>query len=274
MPSSRVWGNQDPTIFASYVNNDVSLEFGIACEAYSDAAIDEVGFYRLDTGVDNHADALRVYDKETGDLLWETTTPDDNGEIGWQRTLLTEPLAVLQHQRLWVTAHWQPSVPIPLYQSIVAYPVIWTMHLPDLPALVGVPFCGYHYPSGAGVVNILDDNYNPGVDARFVTATPGGSGTLLAETDFTTAIKWVQEADYYLVTITSSPQASYERDADGVVISRLIGSWSPLEGDYAGQRFQMDFKQMKLVLPAGQHMTGVSVALLQGAEAHIEAWSL
>jgi len=274
MVSAWLYGNQDTSIWESSVDGGSSFELAIACEPLADCAIDAVSFYRIATGSGNAPTKIKVWDYSTATLLLTVDTLADNGEVGWQITELVDPLAITLHQKLWLTAVWPAGSERGLYIRDNGYPSPYRLSLPDPPAGLGAPLSGYHYVNGEGLPNVFDETFLTGVDARFTTATPGGGGSMLAETDFTTAIKWVQEADYYLVTITSSPQTPYERDADGVVISRLIGSWSPLEGDYAGQRFQMDYKQMKLVLPAGQHMTGVSVALLQGAEAHIEAWSL
>jgi len=166
-----------------------------------------------------------------------------------------------------VTTAWRDY-----YQDPISFPT----HIPppNYPAILGSFPAFYNSGSGGELPTVLGTGWLIGQDAQFETVAPSGGGALLAETSFTTAIKWEQEADFYLLNITASPQGRYERDADGVIISRLIGSWSPIDGDYAGQRFQIDFRQTKLLLPSATHMNGVVVALLQGAEATIQAWSI
>lgn len=274
MPSSWLFGNQDNSIWESSVEGSSAFELAVGCEPLEDCAIDAVAFYRVAAGAGNAPTAVKIWDYTTSTLLLTVDTLTDNGEVGWQITELAEPLAVTAHQKLWVTAVWSAGSERSLYLRDNGYPSPYRLSLPTPPAGLGAPLSAYHYVSGEGVPNVLEENFLTAVDARFTTATPGGGGTMLAETDFTNGIKWEQEADYYLLTITSSPQGRYERDVGGVVISRLIGSWSPLSGDFAGTRYQIDYRQAKLVLPAGQHMEGVSVALLQDSEAHLEAWSL
>ena len=273
MPSSWLFGNQDSSIWESSVEGGSAFELAVGCEPLEDCAIDAVAFYRVATGAGNVPTAVKVWDYTTSTLLLTVDTLTDNGEVGWQITELAEPLAVTAHQKLWATAVWPAGSERSLYLRDNGYPSPYRLSLPTPPAGLGAPLSAYHYVSGEGVPNVLEENFLAAVDLRFTTATPGGGGTLLAETDFTNAIKWVQGADYYLLTITTSPQGRYERDADGVVISRLIGSWSPIDGDYASTRYQIDFRQTKLLLPSATHMNGVVVALLQGAEAHIEAWA-
>jgi len=274
MVSAWLYGNQDTSIWESSVDGGSGFELAIACEPLADCGIDAVAFYRVATGAGNAPTKIKVWDYSTATLLLTVDTLTDNGEVGWQITELEEPLAVTLHQKLWLTAVWPAGSERGLYLRDNGYPSPYRLSLPDPPAGLGAPLSAYHYVSGEGVPNVLEENFLTGVDARFTTAAPGGGGTMLAETDMGDALKWDQEADYYLLTLTVNPQGPYERDADGVLISRSIGSWSPLSGDYAGQRYGIDYKQQKLILPGGEHMTGISVALRFGAEAHLEAWSL
>lgn len=273
MPSSWLFGNQDVSPWESSVDGGADFELAVGCEPLADCALDAVAFYRVAAGSGNAPTKVKVWDHATSTLLLTVDALTDNGEVGWQITDVAEPLAVTIHQKLWVTAVWPAGSERSLYLRDNGYPSPYRLSLPDPPAGLGAPLSAYHYVSGEGVPNVLDESFLAAVDARFTTAAPGGGGTKLAETDFTNATKWAQEADYYLLTITTSPQGRYEKDADGVTISRLIGSWSPIDGDYAGQRYQIDFRQTKLVLPSATHMNGVVVALLEGAEAHLEAWS-
>lgn len=273
MPSSWLFGNQDSSIWVSSVEGGSAFELAVGCEPLADCAIDAVAFYRVAAGAGNAPTAIKVWDYITSTLLLTVDTLTDNGEVGWQITELAEPLAVTAHQKLWVTAVWPAGSERSLYLRDNGYPSPYRLSLPTPPAGLGAPLSAYHYVSGEGVPNVLEENFLTAVDARFTAATPGGGGSMLAETDFVSALKWDQAADYYLLSITTSPQAIYERNADGLVVSRSIGSWSPLDGDYAGTRYPIDFRQAKLVLPSAAHMNGVVVVLLLDAEAHIEAWS-
>lgn len=274
MPASWLFGNQDPAIFTSSIDSGGDFELGVACEPSVDCALSGMRFYRVATGVGNAPTTMRIWDRATASIIAEPDALVDNGEVGWQETLLDSPVSVTAHQQLWVTGVFLAGSERPLFLPTAGYPTPYRLSLPDPPALLGVPLSVYHYVNGEGVPNVQDQSFLTGVDAQFTSAPASGGGTLLATTTFSNAIKWVQEADYYLLNVTTSPQGRYERDADGVIISRLIGSWSPISGDYAGQRYQIDYRQMKLVLPAGQHMEGVSIALLMGAEATIEAYGL
>lgn len=267
MVAAWVLGNVDPSNFVPDTASGFPFDSGTSCYAEVDCVCTDLRWYRSGTDPNQKPANLQLWNAETAEILATVSPVPDNGGIGWQEAALDPPIEILGHIRLMVTAAWRDYLQDPIWFPTHIPP-------PNFPAILGSFPALYNPGSGGGLPTTLGTGWLIGQDARFATVAPSGGGTLLAETSFTTAIKWVQEADYYLITVTTSPQTRYERDADGVIISRLIGSWSPLEGDYAGQRYQMDYKQMKLILPSGQHMTGVSVALLQGAEATLQAWSI
>lgn len=267
MPTGWVLENVDGGIFTPNTSSTSDWHAGTACYCLVDGLCTGLRWYRASSAPDQRPVNLRLWNAVTATLLYETTDIPDSGSVGWQEYTIPDPVEVPANTRLMASAGW-----VEHWESAIAF--VSVVQPSPYPAVLGVEPGFYSIGESGGMPAALGSNWLLGTDARFETPPPSTEGSLLAETTFTTAIKWVQEADFYLVTITTSPQTRYERDADGVIVSRLIGSWSPLEGDYAGQRYQMDYKQMKLILPAGQHMTGVSVALLQGAEATLQAWSI
>ena len=267
MANAWVLGNVTPTEFVPDTISSSPFDSGTSCYAEVDCVCSALRWYRSGTDANQKPANLQLWNAETAEILVSVSPVPDNGNIGWQEIALDPPIAVPAHTRLMVTAAWRDY-----YQDPIWFPT----HIPppNYPAILGSFPAFYNSGSGGDLPTLQGTGWLIGQDAQFETVAPSGSATLLAETTFATAIKWAQEADFYLLDITSSPQAIYERNADGVLISRSIGSWSPLDGDYAGQRFQIDFRQTKLWLPQNVRMGGIVIALLVSAEATLQAWSL
>lgn len=264
MASAWLFGNFDTANWNDFTGLPADYEIGTPFCALAPATLDKIRWYRGDTDPDQHPTKLRVWDVLTGSMLYEIAPPDDNGLVGYQEHTLSSPLLVDPQQQLIVSATRVTYRNEPNY-------AIGQIPPPDFPAALWTPLRRYIAAGMDTLPSGEDNQFATAVDAHLVTETVSNDYTVEAETDYSDAIKWEQEADRYLLDVTTIAQWDTAKVVEGVDVRRIVGGWQPLSGSYQGKRFPIDSPHAILELPGGGRMKGVLIDTSPGSAGHVQA---
>lgn len=264
MPGAWLYGNFDTANWVDFTGLPADYEIGTPFCALAPAQIEKIRWYRGDTDPNQHPTKLRIWDVLTGTMLYEIAPPDDNGLVGYQEHTLPTPILIDPHQQLIVSATRVT------YRNEANY-TIGQLPPPDFPAALWSPLRRYI----AAFVDTLptgeDNTTATAVDAYIVSEGGGAEYEVAAETDYTDAIKWEQEADRYLLDVTTIAGWETSKLVVDVDVRRIVGGWQPLSGSYQGKRFPIDSPHAVLELPNQARMQGVLIDTSKGSAGHVQA---
>lgn len=264
MVAAWALGNFDPANFTDYTANPYGFDIGIKLSPLDNGTVTRLRWFRANGSAGHKPDYLRLWDVLTGDKLYETDSPDDNGIAGWQVHTLSTPIAVDKQQALIVSAVHDTYHDEALYE-IVEIPAA------DYPVGLWVP-CRWATDVAFGTIpSSATIQYLTGVDAEVTVAGGGAEYEVAAETDYIDALKWEQEADRYLLDVTTIAGWDTSKLVVDVDVRRIVGGWQPLSGSYQGKRFPIDSPHAVLELPNQARMQGLLLDTSKGSAGHIQA---
>lgn len=110
--------------------------------------------------------------------------------------------------------------------------------------------------------------------AKLLTPPATSAGwTLVDETDFDTNLAWGVAADVYTVSFSDLGSGSVNTVIDTVDVSYRLAWWAPWNGSASRDRRFIDFPGAQLY-DGGVRMPGVVIHSPQGAQGHIQAWTI
>lgn len=241
-------------------------ERGTTVASPVDGTITKLRWRRMNTDAGDAPVVLRVWDVETETVLYTAPSVPDDGTVGWQEHPLTTPLSIDANQLVIISAQL-PAGNTNGYLSLsTQYPP------PDFPAGLATPPYRRTTAPSFGFPDLVDQGYLMAIDAEISGFLPTGSWESVGSTDYTETLKWGTPADRYRLTVTTIGEWKTAKVVEGLDVRRIVGFWTPLDGDYTGQRFAIDSPKTDLAQPNGKRMSGLLLDTGLGSAGTVEAF--
>jgi len=264
MTTSWLFENFDASNWEAFTGFTGDISLGTKGVPLQNAVVDALRWYRATTDALHKPSHLALFDELTGDNLYEASPVPDDGTIGWQTQTIDPPIAVDARQGLIA------AIAMETYRTIATYSV-GTIPPPNIPAGLWIPTRYYGSASPWVIPTSADALFIHGVDFRITTGGGPAEYEVVAETDYDSTLKWEQEADRYLLDVTTIKEWATAKLIEGIDVRRIIGGWQPLSGSYQGKRFPIDSPHFVLELPNQARINGLLLDTSPGSAGHIQA---
>jgi len=224
-------------------------------------------WYRQSTTANQKPTAMKVWDVNTGTVLYTLGTVPDNGATGWQAAAVPEVPVVLAGRQYRVTMDWTVGFN---YTGMG-----WNSFAPpDFPAALWMPCQWYSNSNTIGYPANLDTGGIAAIDAQIQSVNRPLTWESVGSVAFDTEVKYVVPANRYVLTLANIPQWTQATMVGDVDVRRVVGFWLPIIQGSQGQQGKIDAAISTLALPGWTLMDGVVIQCYPGTTGTLEGFTV